>query len=105
MSDHSIYLRVSGVYVHENCCLGAQGHPPTYVTRRRFQRGPLKQIWYLVHVTGSGQDLKRAPHYGGSRTPRSLNKLICKAKPLTKRRFKPQVSAAFGSVSIRIDAY
>jgi hypothetical protein len=22
MSDHSIYLRVSGVYVHEKCCLG-----------------------------------------------------------------------------------
>ena len=27
VSDHSIYLRVSGVYVHENCCLGAQGRP------------------------------------------------------------------------------
>jgi hypothetical protein len=59
---------------------------------------------------------------------RSLNKLICvnggeghkvvralsgskrrhakcaKLNPLTKQRFKPQVSAAFGSVSIRIDA-
>src|SRR4051794_34241313 len=28
-----------------------------------------------------------------------------KTKPLTKQRFKPQVSAAFDSVSIKIDAY
>ena len=27
-----------------------------------------------------------------------------KTKPLTKQRFKPQVSAAFGSLSIKIDA-
>jgi hypothetical protein len=41
MSDHFCYLGVSGVYVHENCCLGVQRHPLTYVRRRRFQHGPL----------------------------------------------------------------
>ena len=51
MSDHSIYLRVSGVYVHERCRLGAQPHPLTYVGRRKFQDGPLRQIWYLIYVT------------------------------------------------------
>ena len=58
MSDHSCYLRVSGIYVHENCCLGVQRHPPTYMERGRFQDGPetmfqvgVTQMWYLVSVT------------------------------------------------------
>ena len=58
MSDHSCYLRDSGLDIHENCCRGAERHPLTYVGRRRFWYGPLtmfqmgvKQIWYLVSVT------------------------------------------------------
>ena len=58
MSDHLCYLRVSGIYVHENCCLGVQRHPPTYMECRRFQDGPetmfqmgVTQMWYLVSVT------------------------------------------------------
>ena len=60
MSDHLCYLRVSGIYVHENCCLGVQRHPPTYMERRRFQDGPetmfqmgVTHMWYLVSVTGA----------------------------------------------------
>ena len=30
------YLRDSGIYVHESCCLGNQRHPLAYVGRRRF---------------------------------------------------------------------
>ena len=58
LSDHSCYLRVSDVYVHENCCLGVQRHPPTYMERGTFQDGPetmfqmgMSQMWYLVSVT------------------------------------------------------
>ena len=36
MSDHSIYLRVSGIYIHEI----TQGLAPTYVGLGRFQHGP-----------------------------------------------------------------
>jgi hypothetical protein len=60
MSDYLCYLRVSGIYVHENCCLGVQRHPLTYVERRRFQDGPetmfqmgVTQIWYLVSVNNT----------------------------------------------------
>jgi len=38
---HFCYLRDSGVYVHESCCLDVQGHPLTYVGRRRFWYGLL----------------------------------------------------------------
>src|SRR5207248_10217130 len=54
MSDHFCYLRWKGAYIHgvlRGCCLGGKRHPHTYVGRRRFQHGPLKQIWYLIHVT------------------------------------------------------
>jgi hypothetical protein len=58
LSDHLCYLRVSDVYVHENCCLGVQRHPPTYMERGTFQDGPetifqmgMSQMWYLVSVT------------------------------------------------------
>jgi hypothetical protein len=37
--------------VHRGCYLGDERHPLTYVGRRRFQHGPLNQIWYLFHVT------------------------------------------------------
>lgn len=43
MSDHFCYLRDSRVYVHENCCLGVQRHPLTYVGRRMFWPGPLTE--------------------------------------------------------------
>ena len=62
MSDHSCYLRVSGIYVHENWCLGVQRHPPTYMERGRFQDGPetmfqvgVTHIWYLVSVTAPNE--------------------------------------------------
>src|SRR5256714_14100433 len=48
---HFCYLRDSGVYVHESCCLGVQRHLPTYMKRRMFQDGPetyMQQIWYLI---------------------------------------------------------
>jgi hypothetical protein len=35
------YLRDSGLYVHESCCLGNERHPLTYVGCRRFWYGPL----------------------------------------------------------------
>jgi hypothetical protein len=41
---HFCYLRDSGVYVHESCCLGNQRHPLTYVGRRRFWYGPLPNM-------------------------------------------------------------
>jgi hypothetical protein len=34
------YLRNSGLYVHESCCLGNERHPLTYVECRRFWYGP-----------------------------------------------------------------
>jgi hypothetical protein len=40
MSDHSIYLRVSDVYVHENLLSWRSTPPPTYVGLGRFQDGP-----------------------------------------------------------------
>ena len=68
LSDHLCYLRVSDVYVHENCCLGVQRHPPTYMERGTFQDGPetmfqmgMSQMWYLVsvtEVTGDGATIK-----------------------------------------------
>src|SRR2546423_9681792 len=51
---HFCYLRDSGVYVHESCCLGVQRHLPTYMKRRKCQDGPetyMQQIWYLISVT------------------------------------------------------
>jgi hypothetical protein len=50
MSDHSIYLEYQG-FMYTRCRLGAQRHPLTYVGRRRFQDGTLRQIWYLTYVT------------------------------------------------------
>jgi hypothetical protein len=42
------YLGDSSIYVHERCCLGNEGHPLTYVGRRRFCDGPLTKygIWF-----------------------------------------------------------
>src|ERR1700733_10040734 len=34
------YLRNSGLYVHDGCCLGYVCHPLTYVGCRRFWDGP-----------------------------------------------------------------
>src|SRR5271154_6717299 len=48
MSDHSIYLRVSGVYVHGELLSWRLGPPPTYVGLGRFQHGPNV---IPVHVT------------------------------------------------------
>jgi hypothetical protein len=51
---HFCYLRNSGLYVHESCCLGVQRHLPTYMKRRKRQDGPetyMQQIWYLISVT------------------------------------------------------
>ena len=52
-------ILLSGLDIHENCCLGVQRHPPTYMGRRGFQDGPetmfqmgVTQMWYLVSVTG-----------------------------------------------------
>jgi hypothetical protein len=54
MSDHSIYLRVSGVYVHESCFLGAKSHHPTYVKRGRFQHGPKCDICSVTAILAKG---------------------------------------------------
>jgi hypothetical protein len=48
MSDHSIYLRVSGVYVHGELLSWRLTPPPTYVGLGRFQHGPNV---ISVHVT------------------------------------------------------
>ena len=48
MSDHSIYLRVSGVYVHGELLSWRLTPSPTYVGLGRFQYGPNV---ISVHVT------------------------------------------------------
>src|SRR5277367_1761539 len=58
MSDHSIYLRVSGVYVHEKLLSWRLTPPPTYVGLGRFQHGPNV---ISVHVTRRASH-GRAPH-------------------------------------------
>jgi hypothetical protein len=41
MSVIDCYMRNSGLYVHESCCLGNERHPLTYVGCRRFWYSPL----------------------------------------------------------------
>jgi hypothetical protein len=49
MSDHFSYLRWSGVYVHESCCLGNERHPlPMWGIE-----GSSMIPWYLISVTDS----------------------------------------------------
>ena len=48
------YLKNSGLYVHESCCLGVQRHLPTYESCSGFQGGhetSMKQMWCLISVT------------------------------------------------------